>query len=148
VTHLLGASPQPRGLLLPTPQLIVPTGRKAGHRWTGQTESNVHTEGQDIPVEIRWCKRIAGVLEQHYPGYPWFVEVDLKQGIAKVTLPIVFKNRVYVLHLSKIDASGRSIVRAGGEMLERIDCGRARIDSDSFEFAVKRYGGKGYRGGR
>lgn len=145
---IIGQRPQRQPLLIPMPQLIVPSKRRAGHRWSGQTETNVFTEPGDIPPEIRWCKRIAGVLEQHYPGYPWYVEADLKQGIAKIGLPIVFKNRVYVLKLDQLTADNRPIVRAGGEMLERIDCGRAKLDADGFEFAVKRYGVKGYRGAR
>jgi hypothetical protein len=80
-----------------------------------------------VPAEITMCKGIGRLLEFHYPGHPWAVEVNMKQGYAKVSIPdLLGPNWGYVILLS--DMSDQMVVKAGGEILERFKIPRNRID--------------------
>lgn len=77
---------------------------------------------QHVAADLALTKRIADVLERHYPSHPWMVEVSHAKGCAFVSLPIIMKrNQKYVLHINalKSDPGLRSVMRAAGEILER-----------------------------
>lgn len=95
-------------------------------------------------ADQRMANRIMQTLQMHYPGHPWFVEVSHhnKVGIAKIMMP-GFTQWSYVLHLSdlKNDPALKTVVRAGGEFLERYRLPRCGIDFASYMSAMNRYGG-------
>lgn len=85
--------------------------------------------------DLAITKRIAAVLETHYPSHPWMVRVDGAQGIAMISLPIIMKrNQSFVLHLDRlaVDPGMKSVIRAGGEILERYNVPRSGFRLDHF----------------
>lgn len=111
-------------------------------RKTGFTERRVRydpsgTEGDDPHAarDLALTKRIAQVLERHYPSHPWMVEVSHAQGVAFISLPIIMRrNQRFVLHTDRLasDPTLRSVVRAGGELLERHNVPRSGFRLDHF----------------
>lgn len=88
-----------------------------------------------IPAEVTICKAIGRVLMAHYPGHPWHVEVMADQGIAKITIPpLLGINWGYILHLDKLDTDVgmKSVIEAGGHILERFKIPRSTIDLASY----------------
>lgn len=84
-----------------------------------------------IGAEVTIAKAIGRVLQSHYPGHPWFVEVMADQGVAKITIPpLLGMNFGYILHLDKLDSDAgmKSVVEAGGHILERFEIPRSTID--------------------
>lgn len=82
-----------------------------------------------IDYELTVAKAIGRILQAHYPGHPWFVEVMADQGVAKITIPpLLGMNWGYILHLDKIGASPRPVIEAGGHILERFNIPRSTID--------------------
>lgn len=96
------------------------------------------TEGGHDPhvgADLALTKRIADVLERHYPQHPWMVEVSHAQGVAYISLPIIMRrNQRFVLHVDRLksDPSLRAVVRAGGEILERHNVPRSGFRLDHF----------------
>jgi hypothetical protein len=64
-------------------------------------------------------KTAADILERHYPGWGWMVGLDLQGGVMDVRCARLPGPYGFRLKLSGIDYEGRSIMRAGGEFLER-----------------------------
>lgn len=86
-----------------------------------------------LPSDISLAKRIADILDRHYPGHAWVVEVIHTQGVVRVRNFMLSQKFGMVLHLRGVKAVSdweRDIVRAGGEFLERwqIHRGRFRIE--------------------
>lgn len=84
-----------------------------------------------INFEVTLCKAIGRVLYSHYPGHPWAVEVMADQGIAKITIPpLLGVNWGYILHLDKLDSDAgmKSVIEAGGHILERFNIPRSTIN--------------------
>jgi hypothetical protein len=69
-------------------------------------------------------------LHSHYRGHPWTVEVDSKQGVCLITLPILLGNWKYTIPLKMLNPA--MVIKAGGEILERFNLPRSRIDFASF----------------
>lgn len=86
-------------------------------------------------ADLALTKRIASVLELHYPSHPWQVEVSHAKGCVFISLPAVMKrNEKFVLHTSalKTDPGLRSVMRAAGEILERYNMPRMGFRLDDF----------------
>jgi hypothetical protein len=71
-------------------------------------------------------KAAADTLEKHYPGWGWMVGLDLRGGVMDVRCARLPGPYGFRLKLSGIDYEGRSIMRAGGEFLERYRMHRGR----------------------
>lgn len=97
--------------------------------------SSIVTDISDINVDdIRLAKEVGDVLWKHYPGYVWRVEPDMaKTGCVIIRCPTVSASYGYLLYASTVyqDASRRSVVRAGGEILERAKMRRGEYNGDS-----------------
>lgn len=92
---------------------------------------------EHVPAELRLCKEFANVLNRHYPGHPWSVEVMVDQSIATIGIPpLLGVNWAYVLHLDKIDVDYKQVVEAGGEILERFHIPRSGIDLAAYVAAI------------
>lgn len=88
-----------------------------------------------LAKDLALTKRIADVLERHYPGHPWMVQVSHVQGVAYIKLPILMKrNQAYILHIDRMamDPSLRCVMRAGGELLEKYQVPRTTFLLDHF----------------
>lgn len=81
------------------------------------------------PEEIQMagyiCEKLCGV----YPGYPWAVSVNALGGIATIQLDFTGKWG-FVLHLKALehDLDLKSVIMAGGELLERFKLRRGIAD--------------------
>lgn len=80
------------------------------------------------------ARRAMSLLLTTYPGYPWCVEHDTKQGICKISIPILMGIcNWYVLNLGTHCAmSTHDVVTAGGEILERYRCPRTGFNIAAF----------------
>jgi len=89
-------------------------------------------------VDLMMTARIGDVLQRHYAGHAWMVEVSHKQGIAFVSIPIFMGRYKYVLKLAdlKSDPTLKSVVQAGGEILERYKLPRQGFSLEHFLTAL------------
>lgn len=69
------------------------------------------------------AKEIGSILERHYAGHRWYLEVDDRGGIIKIFAGTCSGQWGYILKLADVQSSPgalrRAIVQAGGEILER-----------------------------
>ena len=72
--------------------------------------------------------QILQVLEQHYGGYAWHVEVH--GGVADIRNLSLSDQMGFRVHVSSLKNGLHKIVQAGGEFLERYYLRRAQIDVD------------------
>jgi predicted enzyme related to lactoylglutathione lyase len=65
--------------------------------------------------------RASELLQKHYPGYIWAVNVNSEKtgGVMTIKNFSVSYQWGMILHLDKLDAKLKKVVRAGGELLER-----------------------------
>jgi hypothetical protein len=70
------------------------------------------------------------LLQADYPGYPWETFVSSKQGIAHFSIPdLMGATLKYVIRLAQwTDLEPKLIRRCAGELLERLNLPRTRID--------------------
>lgn len=114
------------------------TSRKAGFTRRRAIYDQTGVDGGKDPHvghDLALTKMIAETLERHYPSHPWMVEVSHAQGVAYISLPIIMKrNQRFVLHVDRLksDPGLRSVVRAGGEILERHSVPRSGFRLDHF----------------
>ena len=87
-------------------------------------------EAHQERVDMSQAKRIAEILDKHYPGYGWAVTANAKSNIASVMALRLSGTWGFYVHLDKIDVSGQKIVNLGGELLERYKVKRGEIDRD------------------
>lgn len=114
--------------------------RNAPHGFVQQRASyQAPGEGDEfdpyLVADLALTNKIAETLERHYPSHPWMVKVSHAQGVAMIKLPILMKrNEESVLHIDRLacDPGLRSVVRAGGEILERHNVPRAGFAIDHF----------------
>jgi hypothetical protein len=87
-----------------------------------------------LVADVTLTKMISEKLQKHYPAHAWMVQVSHAQGCAFISIPVLTGRRKYVLHISalKSDPTLVSVMRAGGEILER--CGLSRLGFSTDEF--------------
>lgn len=101
---------------------ITPDHRLFRPSMTVQTEHGLFNPHGDFDAaNERLCRVIGEKLAQHYPGHPWAVFAEIEHGIAKIALQ-GFTQWPYVIKIStlKADPGLRIVVKAGGELLERL----------------------------
>lgn len=108
----------------------------------GQAEhgrSAFDPEGKLRGANDRLMRMVADVLLRHYPGHPWGVASEIEHGIVKVSL-MGFVQWPYVIHIStlKNDPGLRSVVEAGGHLLERFRMPRRGFSMADWQSAMKR----------
>lgn len=114
--------------------------RKTGHIYAPQT-IEYDDAGEDDPEDARFeadktaVRLIGERLNEEYPGHPWYVEVSYRQGIAKISIPILMGDNFYILHLVNMTADMRQVARAGGEILERYQLRRGAFNREDFRAA-------------
>jgi len=82
------------------------------------------------------AKRAADMLNKHYPGHLWAVNVNSEEtgGVLIIKNFSVSYRYGYILHIAKLDAKLKKVLMAGGEILER-----ARMARGSFKGATPDY---------
>lgn len=94
------------------------------------------TDNPDVSTnDFVTARNIAEKLHQHYPGHLWAVTCDGKKGIATIRNLMLSHDRPYVLHLKTIfgDPHLRSVLRAGGHILEAYQQPRGKVDMDRID---------------
>jgi hypothetical protein len=86
-------------------------------------------------ADLALAKRLAEVLDKHYPGHAWAVNVDSEQGIATIRNLRLSGRWGFYLKLADLGYEGgieREATRAGGEILERYRMSRGRFKPDEY----------------
>jgi|TARA_R110000744_G_scaffold352854_2_gene459105 hypothetical protein len=76
------------------------------------------------------AKNVAEALEKKYPNWLWAVHV--MDGVVVVKSMRLSGNWGFVLHEDKIDNDYKSVMRAGGELLERFRMSRGQFNQDKY----------------
>jgi hypothetical protein len=82
------------------------------------------------------AKEMADALFTAYPGHLWAVHVDGKQGMADIRNLHLSGKYGYRLRMPLIysaSAFKKDVLRAGGEILERFDQRRGKVNPDHIE---------------
>lgn len=80
------------------------------------------------------AKGCAETLERHYPGWLWTIQPEREQGIINISSQLLNTAWVYTLHIDKLqlDVDYRSVLAAGGEILERFGFRRGPYRPDDW----------------
>lgn len=91
-------------------------------------------------ADMRMARQVGAWLETHYPGHPWAVSVQHRQGVVLITIPELLWNYKYVIHIADLkgDPALKAVGRAAGEILERLGLPRAAFSSTQFTEALLR----------
>lgn len=67
------------------------------------------------------AKRCADMLNRHFPGHLWAVNVNATEtgGVVIIKNFSISFRYGYTLHIEKLDPELKKVLRAGGEILER-----------------------------
>ena len=113
------------------PQAIyTPTG------WDGGDAEAPHDPHK--AVDMRMAKACWEVLHSHYPGHMWVVAANHHQGVVLVQLPC-FTDWSWCLKINdlKNEPTLKSVMRAGGDFLERYNIPRSGFDLAHFITAMR-----------
>jgi len=77
------------------------------------------------------AKNVAEKLEEKYPGWLWAVHV--MDGVVGVKSMRLSGQWGFILHADKIDNDYKSVVNAGGEILERYRQNRGKFNQTKYE---------------
>jgi hypothetical protein len=94
------------------------------------------TDNPDVNTnDFVMAKNMAEVLHRHYPGHLWAVTCEGAQGVASVRNLRLSGQWGFVLKLKDlyVDPSFKSVVRAGGELLERYRLSRGAFNQTQYE---------------
>jgi hypothetical protein len=110
------------------------------------TDESLATETPDIPILDKvMAANMADTLHKHFPGHPWAVNVNGKQGIATVYNFLLSGQMGYILHLDAACSAtewDRMVMRAGGEILERYRQKRARANLEALVHVETDFAGR------
>jgi len=78
--------------------------------------------------ENKLCAKVGKVLQEHYPGWSWYVDCTLSTGIISVRCLNLHGDYGFVLYVKDVEVSGgeHSAITAGGELLERCNFPRGK----------------------
>ena len=79
--------------------------------------------------DMRIAKAVARELVTAYPGYPWCVTAESRQGIVYFSIPPMGPTLKYVIRLGQFSDLTPQLIRiCAGELLERMGLDRGAID--------------------
>lgn len=110
--------------------IIIPSGVAAAKAAHIGPRIKVAEDNGLTALEMLFAKRISETLMKHYPGYLW--AVDVSRSIVNIRCLDAHGLMGYTLHVpNEYSASefDKRVVRAGGEILERFQLSRRRIDN-------------------
>ena len=81
-------------------------------------------------------KAVGTALARFYPGHPWGVASEIEHGILKICIQ-GFTQWQFVLKISRLkgDPAMKAVMRAGGELLERLGMPRKGFSMDAWRAA-------------
>lgn len=88
---------------------------------------DLSTSRRPSAADKRAATEIFRVLKQHFPGHPWSIEVDAKEGWAKIGI-IELLGPNWVMFLKFEDWTDARVMQLAGELLERFKMPRSSID--------------------
>lgn len=109
---------------------------------------NLDDSGDEDPfmrAKMATCKWTADLLERHYPGHPWLVNVKMNRwgGVIQIQLRgLMPADYWYVVKMSAAisDPGGKTTVLKGaGELLERYGIARTGFTADQWQQALHRF---------
>jgi hypothetical protein len=85
----------------------------------------------DIKVQLaenQVCRTVGSHLERLYPGWRWWVECKAETGVVYVKNLDLSGEYGFVVHLARLaqDPELKTVMRAGGEVLERYNQHRGK----------------------
>ncbi len=97
----------------------------------GSTHKTVFTAEEGVNVEaadMTLAKQAADLLNSHYPGHLWAVNVNSEGGVMVIKNLAIASSYGMVLHLKNVyqDPTLKCVVKSGGEFLERAHMMRGR----------------------
>ena len=98
-------------------------------------------EGPTRMADQDVCLAVGEDLTRMYPGYAWMVGCNHEAGTLHIDLPgqkpVGMERFGYLLHISTVLGAGgqKAVMRAGGEMLERLRLRRGFAHPDTNEIA-------------
>ncbi len=87
---------------------------------------------QDI-CENRICSAVGQELVKHYPGWKWWVECKLRSGMVSVRNLSLDGDYGFYIPINKFTSDISTVMRAGGEILERYNMERAKRKTNGTE---------------
>ena len=92
---------------------------------------------------INLCKRVADLLDRHYPGWLWTIEPNARSNVLYLRSLRLSKTYGYVLHITTLqnDPQLKVALRAGGEVLERYGAKRGAYSYDQWRRIHKDFAG-------
>lgn len=110
-----------------------------GHQHTID-EDNDHQKHDPLKAaDMELLHKIAAVVDFHYLGQPFMIEVSHKQGVVKIQIPALMREYdwfVVPIRYLHSDPGFRHIIRGCGEILERFNIPRAKFDRDHYVNAL------------
>ena len=106
--------------------------------------ANEYTEQQDT-YDLAMSKEIAEALNQQYPGHLWAVRVQGEYGVASIHNLMLSGEWGYRLLLDKnysVSDLRASAIKAGGEILERFNVKRGRLNDDHMATMATDFAGR------
>lgn len=103
-----------------------------------QTHIDIHTPYD--AADIALAKQIYDILWEIYPGHPWAISANHRQGNGTADIRLLYPNKEgqiyqfgFKLHIGKLDASRirKKAMIAGGELLERYGLRRGGANQHS-----------------
>ena len=82
-------------------------------------------------TDVLLAKNAAAILDKHYPGHLWGINVDGAGGVMQVFNLALSGRWGFILKLDKIDPELKAVMRAGGELLERYRLKRGGLVLDN-----------------
>ncbi len=97
------------------------------------SHQTVFTPEEGSPVETAdmiLSKQAADLLQKHYPGHLWAVQVNSEGGVMVIKNWSISVSYGMVLHLKNVyqDPTLKRVVQSGGELLERAHMARKSWD--------------------
>ncbi len=91
-----------------------------------------------VAADLAMTKSVSEVIERHYGGHPWLVEVSHEQGVVMISIPLFMGPYKYIIkiHDLKTDPGFRSVVLGCGELLERYRIPRQKFSEADFLSAL------------
>lgn len=97
--------------------------------------TSILAQAQDLTLS----RQVGEVLEKHYPGHAWAVHADTNGGVLLIQNLALHGVWGFQLRLTDVysDPSLRSVVNAGGELLERYRMRRGKFNEDLWRDAPR-----------
>lgn len=96
-------------------------------------------------TDVNMAKQLSEVLQKHYPGHMWAVNVESRTGLITIRDLYLSGTWGYVLKIGAVYSASsleRDAVRAGGEILERFRMQRAQFVAEQYADAKVDFTGR------